>query len=453
MTRLPTKPSPLQLRHAPPHATGYQRGVRGLVLDESLDAVVELLAALSSDDTVLLGGPEHELAPAPPVATWHADVGAVPSVVFRTSGSSGEPKLVCHSHSTLATALDHTLAMRDAQLGGAAPALTVVPGMPLWSISGFSVLGLTLCTGGHVVLGDPTSPAAMLDTIERHEVNNLGVPPILLRGLVREQRRRPRATDSLLLIGVGAGPVDAALARDAEQVLGCLIATVYGSTEVGGAALHAAVRRSARRAHRLGRARIAGIEIAVDATGELLVRTDSLMRGYIDASGELVPQAREGWYATGDLATIDDAGNVHILGRVDDQILRGGRLIDPVPIEAALERHRSVQRAAVVGVPSRVPGEQDLWAACVLVSGAPTRAPRPSSSSCAASRFPRRAGRVASCPCPTSRCGVTARPIARRYGSSCRTVRRRSSRRKRRGGVRRRRAFSGRSPRRNATTA
>ena len=85
-----------------------------------------------------------------------------------------------------------------------------------------------------------------------------------------------------------------------------------------------------------------------------------------------MPHDRDSWYRTGDLVEFDDAGNAHILGRRDDQIVRGGRLIDPVPIEVTLERHPEVQRAVVVGVPSRVPGEQDLWAACVCTSPAGT---------------------------------------------------------------------------------
>jgi acyl-CoA synthetase (AMP-forming)/AMP-acid ligase II len=360
-----------------------------LVLDDTLTSVVNLLAALTVADVIVLRGREHGAVDSEDVRRYDPDVSTVPSVVFPTSGSTGAPKLVCHSHTTLALALRNTLTLRSQQLGidpastaerpladalstliadGRQLTLTVVPGMPLWSISGFNVLELTLLTGGHLVLCDTTSPSEVLDAIERMHVTNIGVPPIMLRGLAREQRRRPRNVDTLLLIGIGAGPVDAAFAREAEDVFGCHVAAAYGSTEVGGAALMPAFDDPTTvRTGSVGRA-LPGVEIAVDGTGELLVRTDSIMRGYIDGTGRLVPHDRDGWYRTGDLARIDDAGNAHITGRIDDQILRGGRLIDPAPIEATLERHPAVQRAVVVGVPSRVPGEQDVWAACVCSS-------------------------------------------------------------------------------------
>jgi acyl-coenzyme A synthetase/AMP-(fatty) acid ligase len=361
------------------------QSVTVLVVDDTLASVVDLLAALTIVDVVVLGDREHSAAGSERVGAYDHDIGAVPSVVFPTSGSTGTPKLVCHSHTTLALALRNTLALRNLQLGIDPPTaataladalstliadghqltLTVVPGMPLWSISGFNVLELTLFTGGHLVLCDTSSASDTLDAIERMHVTNIGVPPIMLRGLAREQRRRPRNVDSLLLIGIGAGPVDAAFAREAEAMFGCHVAAAYGSTEVGGAALMPAFDDPTTvRTGSVGRA-LPGVEIAVDGTGELLVRTDSIMRGYIDATGRLVPHDPDAWYRTGDLAHVDDAGNAHIIGRIDDQILRGGRLIDPAAIEAALERHPAVQRAVVVGVPSRVPGEQDVWAACV----------------------------------------------------------------------------------------
>jgi acyl-CoA synthetase (AMP-forming)/AMP-acid ligase II len=367
---------------------------RALVLDDDLASIVELLAAMAVGDGILLGGREHEAAVVERARHWRAEITDEPSVVFATSGSSGAPKLVCHSHTTLAAALRNTLTLRNQQLGHQPPAsqvladelstvisagphvpLTVVPGMPLWSISGFNLLELTVLTGGHLVLCDVTSPSELLDSIERARVTNIGVPPILLRGLVREQRRRARDVDTLVLVGIGSGPVDPAFARAAEDVFECAVITAYGSTEIGGAALMPRFDDPpAVRTGSVGRA-LPGVEIAVDSTGELQVRSDSVMRGYVDTEGRLEPHDRRSWYRTGDLVEIDDAGNAHILGRVDDQILRGGRLIDPVTIERALERHPDVQLAAVVGVPSHVPGEQDVWAACVCSGADPASAP------------------------------------------------------------------------------
>ena len=344
--------------------------VRTVELDEGFASVVDLLAALTTAYVVAVCGHDDARRMRSVTECLAPEIGTEPSVVFPTSGSSGEPKLVCHSHRTLSAALDNTLELRREQIGDEATlALTVIPGMPLWSISGFNVLELTLFTGGHLVMSG-TAAADVLDAIERYGVTNIGVPPIMLRALVREQRRRPRTLESLLLIGIGAGPVDPALAREVENAFGCNVATAYGSTEIGGAALMPRyVDPLDVRTGSVGRA-LPGIETAVDGRGELRVRSNSMMRGYITAQGALTPHPRGSWYSTGDLANVDDAGNWHVIGRLDDQILRGGRLIDPRPIEATLARDPTVDSAAVVGIASRVPGEQDVWAAYTDAIGA-----------------------------------------------------------------------------------
>src|SRR5262249_18547909 len=76
------------------------------------------------------------------------------------------------------------------------------------------------------------------------------------------------------------------------------------------------------------------------------------------------------WLDTGDLASQDGDGRLRLHGRADHTILRGARRVDPTLIESALEAHEAVDRAAVTGVPSRVPGEQDVVA--LVVARAPT---------------------------------------------------------------------------------
>jgi acyl-coenzyme A synthetase/AMP-(fatty) acid ligase len=364
-----------------------------LALGSDAGSVALLFGALAASSRVVLHGPEHAGQVPRVVAPTPADDALV---VLPTSGSTGDPKWVAHTHETIAGALRNTLVLRRQPLGFdeetlrgraleealdalvlAEPSLTltVIAGMPLWSISGFNVVQLTLLTGGQLVLC-PSEPAAVLDAIERSAVTNIGVPPILLRGLLREQRRRPRDLSSLIVAGVGGGPLDPALARAVEAELGCLVMTAYGSTELGGAALMPRFDDAvAVRTETVGRP-LPGVDARLadarghDRVGELVVRTASCMVGYVGHDGVVTPTARDEFLATGDLASVDRDGNVRVVGRVDDQILRGGRLIDPAPIEAVLEQHAGVERAAAVGVPSRVPGEHDIWVAYTPALGA-----------------------------------------------------------------------------------
>ena len=96
------------------------------------------------------------------------------------------------------------------------------------------------------------------------------------------------------------------------------------------------------------------------------MRSASTAVGYVTLDHTLEPIAR-GPFRTGDLARSRPDGTIELCGRVDALILRGGRNIDPVRIERALEGHPAVRRAAAFGVSNRlVAGEQDIWTVVVL---------------------------------------------------------------------------------------
>jgi fatty-acyl-CoA synthase len=111
-------------------------------------------------------------------------------------------------------------------------------------------------------------------------------------------------------------------------------------------------------------------ELPRGAVGELACRSDSVMLGYYgapEATAEVLDE--EGWYYTGDLARMDEAGYIHIVGRKRDVIIRGGQNIYPAEIEAYLAGHDQIREAAVVGMPAAVGGEE-AWAYLILEEGA-----------------------------------------------------------------------------------
>jgi len=111
-------------------------------------------------------------------------------------------------------------------------------------------------------------------------------------------------------------------------------------------------------------------EVPRGTVGELAVRGEGAMKGYYHAP-ELTAAVldTEGWLYTGDMAFLDEAGYLRIVGRKKDVIVRGGQNIYPAEIERHLATHPQIEKAAVVGVPSPVGGES-VWAFVKLKGGA-----------------------------------------------------------------------------------
>src|SRR5205823_14762827 len=107
------------------------------------------------------------------------------------------------------------------------------------------------------------------------------------------------------------------------------------------------------------------------AVGELLIRTPAAMDGYLGAPEETRAVIADGWFRTGDLATIDPDGWVRITGRKRERILRAGHSVFPPEVEAMLLTHPDVAEAAVVGVAHAELGEE---AAAVVVLRSAARA-------------------------------------------------------------------------------
>ena len=112
-----------------------------------------------------------------------------------------------------------------------------------------------------------------------------------------------------------------------------------------------------------------GNEMPVGEVGEIAIRGDNVMKGYWnkpEATAEAIP---DGWFRTGDLATMDDEGYFTIVDRKKDMILRGGMNVYPREVEEVIYTHPDVVEVAVVGLPDELMGEQ-VGAAVALREGA-----------------------------------------------------------------------------------
>jgi fatty-acyl-CoA synthase len=212
-------------------------------------------------------------------------------------------------------------------------------------------------------------PALVLELIEAERAAVLlGVPTMMIAILDHPDVAR-RDLSSLRVAVSGGAPVPAELVRRAEARFGVRFSIVFGTTECCPLLTQARLDDSEQdRAETLGsplpqtEIQIADIAtggpVPVGQPGELCARGYMVLRGYHNA-----PEATaaaidaEGWYHTGDLASIDSRGYLRIEGRIKDMIIRGGENIYPRELEELLFAHPAVAEAADVGIPDPRWGE------------------------------------------------------------------------------------------------
>ncbi|MHC1563620.1 AMP-binding protein [Actinomycetospora sp. C-140] len=301
----------------------------------------------------LLGGPAAELAPPPP--------GTADDVVLLlyTSGTTADPKGALHTHETLGYEDRSIIDLFD--LG---PDDVVFMPSPLPHITGVLYgLHLPFMLGTTLVLQDVWDPARARTAIDRHGCTFMIAATPFLHGLVHGGDDEHRQLPTLRVFGCGGADVPPELIRQGERLLGATCTRVYGSTEFptlsasnDGDPLE---RRATTDGRIIGLARARVVDeddrdLPPGTAGSLLVRGPELFVGYLDAKLNDEAFTTEGWFRTGDLATVDTDGFVTITGRQKDIIIRGGENISAKEIEDLLFEHPGVADVAIVGAPDPV---------------------------------------------------------------------------------------------------
>jgi long-chain acyl-CoA synthetase len=301
-----------------------------------------------------------------------------PGLILYTSGSTGRPKGAVLSHAALAFAIDSwrgpvmDLSPEDVVLG-------VLPFAHSFGLCG--ALLAPLLSGSRIALVERFAADGVLEAIERHRVTVFpGVATMFRRVL---DSPRLAATDlGSLRIGVsGAAPCPWELASEWRERTGVRIVRGYGMTE-----LFRPISYLAGDPRDLADAiglPVPGVEVVIvdddgrpapgDAVGELWIKTPAAMDTYLNAPEETREVLEDGWFKTGDLASLTGEGFVRIVGRKRERILRGGYSIFPQEVEAVLVGHPAVAEAAVVGLPHPELGEE-VAAFVALRGGAACRA-------------------------------------------------------------------------------
>jgi long-chain acyl-CoA synthetase len=322
-----------------------------LVKDEELTAFkADLRPKLSIDQVVMSQG------------SWQTiDKVSAPSLILYTSGSTGRPKGSVFSHDAL-TFANHSWAE---PVMGLTPDDTVLVAVPLAHSLGLNGgLLAPLLTGATIALLERFTPDAVFTAIKKHRVTVFPAVATIFRRLLNSASFAQADFSSLRLAVSGAAPCPWELAVEWREKSATRIVRGYGMTEL--------FRPLSFRAgdpsdlpSAVGRA-VPGVEIRLvadegasrDGIGELWIKSPAMMERYLDAPDETNEVISNGWFKTGDLATISPQGYVEIVGRTRERILRGGYSVFPQEVEAVLLSHPAVAEAAVIAVPDVDLGEE-----------------------------------------------------------------------------------------------
>ncbi len=291
--------------------------------------------------------------------------------LFYTSGTTGKPKGVALTHRTLYI---HTLtAINGFQATDEDAFLHVVP---LFHVNGWGTPQVLTAVGGKHVMLRKVEYGEMLRLIEAERVTKLLGVPTVFNGLLTYPELKKYDLISLTECFIGGGPSSPALIEALEEKLGCRAYVGYGLTETSPVVAiarpkqHLRTDTATRRSYQVKtglplvgvRVRVLdehGAEVPRDekTVGEVVVRGNHVMQGYLNDQEGTQAAIVDGWFHTGDMAVIDREGYLTIVDRKKDLIVSGGENIASVEVERVIQSHPAVFEAAVIGVPDQKWGE------------------------------------------------------------------------------------------------
>jgi acyl-CoA synthetase (AMP-forming)/AMP-acid ligase II len=207
--------------------------------------------------------------------------------------------------------------------------------------------------------------------VAQHRATRLNAIPAVWRRLLDAHAgTSPPDLSSIRFADTGTSATPPELLRAiAEALPTAQIRVFYGSTEAGGVTVleHADLERKP------GSCGVPGplVSLRIDDAGQLAVRGPLLFDGYLSDDTATEQALVDGWYATGDLAEVDDEGYVTIVGRMGEVIRTGGEAVAPAEVEGVLAEHPAVADVAVVGLPD------DQWGELVCAVVVPAQEGRP----------------------------------------------------------------------------
>ena len=292
------------------------------------------------------------------------------AVQMYTSGTTGKPKGVMMTHKNLMSMyisriIDFKLSKDDIFLSS----------IPFFH-TGAEYALIILYIGGTLVIHREFNPGHFLETIGIEKVTFTGGVPSMLNFLLQHMEKNPKKYDlsSMKTLAYGASPMPVAILEKIIKIFKCDLIQSYGLTEASpGVSLlrpddhiQDGSEKKIKRLASCGKeifnveTKIVneyGIDVKPGEVGEIIVKSDGVMKGYWKLPEATAKTIRNGWLYTGDMATVDDEDYIFIVDRKKDMIISGGENIYPREVEETLYANSSILDAAVIGVPDEEWGE------------------------------------------------------------------------------------------------
>jgi len=301
-----------------------------------------------------------------------------PSILFYTSGTTGRPKGAIHTHKSIlaeAAAVGQNFTTKDI-------ALCV---MPFFHVAGSAVyLFPAYASGATIVIHKKFDELAILQTIEREKVTYICLVPAMIIRLLEHPETDKYDLSSLRTIVYTGAPMPFEALKQGVKRFGKIFVQLLGQTEtlnltilekedhnIKGSAKETRRLESVGRPPKAGQIRLVDEkdnDVPVGEVGEIIARSDRMMKGYWKMPKETAETIKDGWLHTGDLGRMDEDGYIYIVDRRKDMIISGGENIYSREVEEVLYTHPAVQEAAVVGIPDEKWGES-VKAVIVLRKG------------------------------------------------------------------------------------
>lgn len=292
---------------------------------------------------------EKELNGAPFKPENPVDLDDLHTIIY-TSGTTGRPKGAMlsygnHFWSAVGSVLNLGLNQGDRWLCC----------VPLFHVSGLSILMRSVIYGMSVVLVERFDPVRVNQLITQHKVTHISVVSAMLQALI-EHLESDQYPDHLRVILLGGGPVPEPLLKT------CLKRSLpvyqsYGLTETASQIVTLAPEDVERKAGSAGKplfpAQIAimenGQKLSAGQAGEIVVKGPNVTKGYFNREEETARVLKDGWFYTGDIGYLDEEGYLYVLDRRSDLIISGGENVYPAEVESVLMAHPDVKGAGVIG--------------------------------------------------------------------------------------------------------
>jgi len=297
---------------------------------------------------------------------WGAFDEETPAGLCYTSGTTGKPKGVIYTHRSNYL---HTLRALQADAAALTARDTILVAVPMFHANGWGLPFEAPAVGAKLVLPGRSTDGASLTRLLREEAVTVaaGIHTLWTR-VLDELDREGGELPALERVLIGGSTCPDALIRRMEERLGAEVQTSWGMTELS--PLGTIAPRGTARSEACSGRPVMGLDLKLtDAegvtlpqqrgvVGHLRVKGAAVVARYFKAESDALDE--EGYFDTGDLAMIDDAGSLTICGRSKDLIKSGGEWINPNEIEAIVGRHPAVGAVAVIGRPHDEWGERPV---------------------------------------------------------------------------------------------